>query len=275
MNDHPTFDGSESSAEIAKAAIEWFSKQPHEAGFTILYKDSIPMMKFDLHVGDVGFVCLYRLDMMLEAFYEDAEKIFDENVKIIPIEPELRAILLPHVAFTGMTIMLGRLLNLQARIFLDNADEARVVTSGVFLHSLVSQSEHKKSAGRTASKIVKRLIDESVARIAKEKRNYLVGFVNSQRLLHIPTSRGRPPGTTKSEEKRQAEAAQFEQQIEDAIRSVISSGQTLTKTAVAKLLCGGVNPKTGTDSSLSVFGSKLRRLKIDYAAIVERVRVSK
>jgi hypothetical protein len=274
MSDHPTFDGSESPAEIAKAAIEWFSKQPHEAGFTILYKDSIPLMRYELDVGDVGFVCLYRLDMMLEAFYEDAEKIFDENVKIIPIEPELRTILLPHIAFTGMTIMLGRLLNLQAQIFLENADEARLITSGVFLHSLVSQSEHK-TAGRTASKIVKRLIDESLARIAKKKRDYLVGFVNSQRLLHIPTSRGRPLGTTKSEEKRQAEAAQFEQLIEDAIRSVISSGQTLTKTAVAKLLCGGVNPKTGTDSSLSVFGSKLRRLKIDYPAIVERVQVSK
>ena len=47
---------------------------------------------------------------------------------------------------------------------------------------------------------------------------------------------------TKPKEKKEAEAAQFEQQIEDAIRSVISSGQTLTKTAVAKLLCGGVNP---------------------------------
>jgi hypothetical protein len=275
MSDHPTFDGSESPAEIAKAAIEWFGKQAQDADFSIVYKDSIPMMKYELHAGDVGFVCLYRLDTMLEAFYEDAERIFDENVKIIPIEPELRTILLPHIAFSGMSIMLSRLLILQAQIFLENADDARVVTSGVFLHSLVSQSEHKKSLGRSVSKTVQQLIDESVARVVKKKRDYLVGFVNSQPLLHIPTSKGRPLGATKSEEKRQADAAQFTRQIEDAIRSVIHSGQPLTKTAVAKLLCGGVNPKTGTDSSLSVFGNKLRRLKIDYPAIVERVRVVK
>lgn len=270
----PTFDGSESPAEIAKAAIDWFGKQSHGADFSIVYKDSIPLMKYDLHVGDVGFVCLYRLDTMLEAFYEDAVKIFDENVKIVPIEPELKAILLPHIAFSGMTMMLSRLLILQAQIFLENADDARLTTSSVFLHSLVSQSEHKKSVGRSVSKIVRQWIDESVAKVAKKKRDFLVGFVNEQPLLHIPTSVGRPRGTTKSEEQRKAEAEQFERQIEDAIRSVISSGKTLTKTAVAKLLCGGVNPKTGTDSSLSVFGSKLRRLKIDYLAIVERVRVS-
>jgi len=212
---------------------------------------------------------------MLEAFYEDAVKIFDENVKIVPIEPELRAILLPHIAFSGMTMMLSRLLILQTQLFLENADDARLTTSCVFLHSLVSQSEHKKSVGRSVSKMVRQLIDESVAKLAKKKRDFLVGFVNDQPLLHIPTSVGRPLGSTKSEEQRAADAAQFEQQIEDAIRSIINSGQTLTKTAVAKLLCGGLNLKTGTDSSLSVFGNKLKRLKIDYPAIVERVRVVK
>jgi len=55
----PTFDGSESPAEIAKAAIDWFGKQSHGPDFSIVYKDSIPLMKYELQAGDVGFICLY------------------------------------------------------------------------------------------------------------------------------------------------------------------------------------------------------------------------
>jgi hypothetical protein len=275
MSDEPTLDADASPAEIAKAAIDWFSKHPHDAGFTVFYENSIPMMRYEFHAGNVEFVCLYRLDGILEALYPDAEKVFDENARAGFVEPELKGTLVPHIAFSGMTTMLSRLLILQAQIFLESTDEARLTMSGFFLHSLVAQSKHQKALSRGASKVVQRWIDESVAATARKKRDFLVGFMNTQPMLHIPTKAGRPPGTIKPKEKKEAEAAQFEQQIEDAIRSVINSGQNLTKTAVAKLLCGGVNPKTGTDSSLSVFGSKLRRLKIDYPSIVERVRVSK
>lgn len=89
--------------------------------------------------------------------------------------------------------------------------------------------------------------------------------------------KGRPLGRGKPAEKRAQEATEFERRIEEAIRTLLSvSGEMPTKTAVAKeLRIGGVNPATGIDSSLNSFNNKLRRLEIDYDAIVERVRLNK
>jgi hypothetical protein len=45
-----------------------------------------------------------------------------------------------------------------------------------------------------------------------------------------------------------------------------------TKTRVAKEIGeGGINPKTGIDSSLTAFRNKLQRLGVDYGAITEKV----
>jgi hypothetical protein len=87
------------------------------------------------------------------------------------------------------------------------------------------------------------------------------------------TSKGRPPGSTKSPEEKARQAAEFEKQIEDAIRRLRSASGTLpTKTAVAKELgIGGLSPRTGTDSSLTSFNNKLKRLEVDYGAIVGRL----
>ena len=88
------------------------------------------------------------------------------------------------------------------------------------------------------------------------------------------TSRGRPPGSTKSEEQKAQDAADFERQIEEAIRFLIDVGGAFpTKTAVAKALgIGGLSPRTGTDSSLTSFNNKLKRLGIEYDKIVSRVK---
>jgi hypothetical protein len=88
---------------------------------------------------------------------------------------------------------------------------------------------------------------------------------------------GRPKGSTKPIEKKAQEAAKFEREIEEAIRTLLSvTGEMPTKTAVAKELgIGGLSPKTGIDTSLNAFSNKLRRLKVDYDAVVERVRLNK
>jgi hypothetical protein len=87
------------------------------------------------------------------------------------------------------------------------------------------------------------------------------------------TSKGRPLGSTKSPEEKARAAAEFEKQIEDAIRRLRAASGTLpTKTAVAKELgIGGLSPRTGTDSSLTSFNNKLRRLEVDYNEIVSRI----
>jgi hypothetical protein len=271
MSDQPTFDGSESAADIAKAAIDWFAQQPHQANFTVFYEGSIPKMKYELQAGDVDFVCVYRLDKILEAFYPDAERIIDANARAGYIEAELRGILLPYIAFGGMTTILSRLLILQAQIFLEVADEAKLTTAGVFLHSMVTQSAHKASLGRAASKVIQRWINDAVSATMKKKRDFLVGYMNTNRLLHIPTGAGRPPGTTKPEEQKAREAIEFAQQVQEVIaRLRFEKSEKPTKTAVAKALgLGGLSLKTGVDSSLGVFNKKLKRLKLDYDELAD------
>jgi hypothetical protein len=87
------------------------------------------------------------------------------------------------------------------------------------------------------------------------------------------TSKGRPLGSTKSPEEKAQAAAEFKKKVEDAIRRLRSeSGMFPTKTAVAKELgIGGLSPRTGTDSSLTSFNNKLKRLELDYNEIVDEI----
>jgi hypothetical protein len=264
------FTGSESPADIVKAAIDEFARHPHPSDFSIFYENSIPKMRYRFQVADVEFSCTYRLDAMLAPFYAEAEQIFDELAELKAIEVSLRQYLVPYIAFTGMTNMLSRLLILQLEIFRENFAEARITARSIFLHSLVKQtgSPNKALLARGVSKIVQRWIDEDVATSMKRKRDFLVGFINTQPLLQIPTSAGRPPGTKKSEKKRAQDKREFEAKIEERIRALYAATGTFpTKTAVAESLSSGPN-------ALRVFIAKTKGLKIDYEALAKRVKDS-
>jgi len=109
MDEHE-FTGSESPADIVKAAIESFARQPHPAHYTVFYENSIPKLKYEFQGGDIDFACIYRLDLMLASFYPEAERIFDEANAAGFVETSLREYLVPVIAFVGMTNMLNRLL---------------------------------------------------------------------------------------------------------------------------------------------------------------------
>jgi hypothetical protein len=274
VSDQPTFTGSESPADVARAAIEWFAQQPHDADFTIFYDNSIPKMRYKFDADWVEFECVYRLDRMLESFYSDAEQIFDQNAKANFIEAELRPILVPVIAFAGMTAILSRVLILQGQMFLEMFDEIRVTTSGMFLHSLVTQSPHRASLSRGASKVIQDWIDKAVEIAMKKKRDFLVGYMNIHPLINIPTGVGRPKGSRKSEEKKAKEKAEFESTIQQTVKTLFYSlGREPFKYEVAEALgIGGINPK-GTDSRINSFNNKLARLGIDYPAIISRLNL--
>jgi hypothetical protein len=86
------------------------------------------------------------------------------------------------------------------------------------------------------------------------------------------TERGRG-APAKSPEERAREATEYALRVEDAYRKVrIASGSPPTKTSIARELGeGGVSPRTGSDTSLSAFGNKLRRRKVNYDAIAKKV----
>lgn len=265
----PTFTGSESPADIARIAIKWFAEKPHDAEFTIFYENSIPMMRYRFESDWVEFDCVYRLDILLESFYSDAERIFDQNANANFIEAELRPLMVPVIAFAGMTAILGRLLILQGRLFLDMLDEIRVTTAGMFLHSLVVQSPHKSSLGRGASKVIQDWIDEVVDAAMKKKREFLVGYMNLHPLINIPTTVGRPEGTKKPEKQKQRESEAFAKELEDAIRRLyVQDGKMPKKIRVAAELGIG-----GDESRSSAFYNKLKRTGVDYDAIAAKVKL--
>jgi hypothetical protein len=92
-------------------------------------------------------------------------------------------------------------------------------------------------------------------------------------MISIQTSAGRPRGSTKPEEAKAKEAADFEAIVEQTVSELFAkTGIIPTKTEVAQTISSGINPKTGTDSRLSVFSVKLKRMKIDFEEIVKRVQ---
>lgn len=113
-------------------------------------------------------------------------------------------------------------------------------------------------------------IEEAAKRVAENKRALLRRLISGP--PHIIAERG-PGAPAKSRAEREREGKDYTARVEDAYRKLRAElGRTPTKTSVAKELGeGGVNPRKGSDTSLSAFGNKLRRLKVDYDAIAKKV----
>jgi hypothetical protein len=279
----PNFNGTESAEDVLNIALKEFSERRIEQRRgSILYDGNIPFLRYELRKTPDApeCICFYRLDTMLLPFFKEAERIYDA----LPISwrknASLREPLIRYLACFGMQAMLSRLTILQKELFVENLDEGILVTSTFLLHSAAAAqetSENKSSLARNANRQVKKWLDEVVGVSMKKKRDFLVKFANSQTLMNIPTKAGRPLGTTKSEEKRAKEKAEFESKIEETIRDLFAKTGTMpTKTAVARALgIGGVNVATGVDSSLMVFRAKLARLDVDYNLIANKVRRNK
>lgn len=271
------FTGTESPAEVVTAAIDVFSQQPPSPHVTIFRENGIPKMLYAYQGGDVEFSCTYRLDTMLLPFYGEAERVFDEIAELGILDIDLREPLVRYIAFGGMVNLLSRLLSLQLEIFKDTFAEMRVTSRGLFWQTVLktrATTKDKALLTRAVSNPVKRWVNQVIDEAMKKKRDFLVGFMNSQPLMHIPTSAGRPLGSTKPEKKKAQDKAEFESKIEQTVRSLFHTlNREPFKYEVAEALgIGGVNPK-GTDSRINSFNNKLARLGIDYAAIIKRLNL--
>ncbi|HEV3471320.1 MAG TPA: hypothetical protein VG148_18490 [Pyrinomonadaceae bacterium] len=284
----PEFTGDESPADIVRVVLEDFSRRqestPLGAHATIIYQDGLPFLILQAIVkDDLGeFACQYRLDKMLINLFPECERLFDEaNAAGLfgEVAEQERKKTVRHLAYYAMHMMLTRLILLQLVLFDENFNETMVLTAGTLFSTFAQsyQQAGSETAGRVASKSTQEMIDRAVDSVAKRRRELLLTLINNLPAMYIPMGRGRPPGSTKPAEQKAREAAEFEQEIEKVIRRLISpDGAMPTKTAVAKALgIGGLNPRTGTDSSLTAFRNKLDRLNVDYDAIVERVRLNK
>lgn len=115
-------------------------------------------------------------------------------------------------------------------------------------------------------------IEKAAERVANRKREFLRDSIKDLPFVITKTRRGPVP---KSLTVREREREEFTAKIESAYRTLRKSiGKKPTKKSVAeKLRVGGVNPRTGTDSRLNTFNTKLKRLGINYDAIAARVEV--
>lgn len=268
------FTGNESPAQIVKAAIEEFEQHPlgQHKDFVIFYDGSIPKMKYEFAGGPIEFSCIYRLDIMLLPFFDEAERIFDRLARPNIVDMTMREELIRYMAFMGMSAMLSNLPLHQLDVFGNNLEEVRLVVSSLFLKSMVGMMDNQKNnrVAKIASKTVKQWIEETLDALKNRRRDYLVGFMNSRMLFNIRTTAGRPPGTTKSEDKKAEEKAEFESKVENAVKPLfVSLGREPFKYEVAEALgIGGF----GIDSRINSFNNRLNRLGIDYPAIIERCK---
>ena len=169
---------------------------------------------------------------------------------------------------------------LQLTMFDENFHETVFLTAGALIQG-VTEAHQQHASGKAVKKEanagIRKLLDNTMDITTKKRRELLVTLLNSLPSFHIPTGPGRPQGSTKPAEKKAQEASEFEKIVEGAIQTLLSAkGAMPTKTAVAKhLRIGGLSAKTGIDSSLSAFRNKLKRLGVDYDAIVARVMPNK
>jgi hypothetical protein len=275
------FDGTESAEYVLEQALEEFSLRgkAHPHGGTIIYQNNIPFLSYQPRTTSTSpeSVCLYRVDTMLLPFFKEAEEIYDNLTNPLNVDETLRAPTIRYIACFGMAAMLGRLMILQSELFGENFEEGKFVTSTFLLHSLAGAMlegapNEKALTVKIATETTKKWLDQIVGEAMKKKRDFLVRFINSRPLFHIPTSAGRPKGSTKPEEQKAKDATEFQKQVEDAIRALRSPSGTLPKkTAVAKYLgIGGISPE-GSNTHLSTFRTKLKRHNLDYNEIAENM----
>jgi hypothetical protein len=281
------FTGTESPADILSLLLESLSSggivPTLRENAKIIYEGVIPILRFEAQVkDDLGeFVCFYRLDKMTANVFSECESIFDQAAeaglfgKIDSLERDKTV---RHLAYYAMNVMIHRLMLLQMAMFEENFSETMCLTACSLFSIFVDT--YQKAGHADVAKIAKdsarTLLDATVDTAAKKRRELLVKVLNGLPSMHIPTSVGRPLGTTKPENVKAKEAAEFEKKVEETIQNLLKSrGKMPTKTAVAKALNIGSLTKEGNNTSLTVFGRKIKRLKIDYDAIVERVKLDK
>jgi hypothetical protein len=214
----------------------------------------------------------------------ESERILDEFVESLKSQPlsdhNLRMIRKTYAKSRGRTIKLmarsatlhliaffhTRLGDLLGEAIEDCEGVAEAYLTGSFAMALDSYApEPVKVDARKG-------IEKAAERVANRKREFLRDSIQDLPFVITKTRRGAVP---KSLTVREREREEFTAKIESAYRTRRElTGKKPTKKSVAEQLrMGGVNPRTGTDSRLNTFNTKLKRLGVNYDAIAARIEV--
>lgn len=273
--------GEESISEIIELALEAFSDDYKHLPYTgIISRDGVPHLvlkvKLKNKLGEV--VYFYRVDEVAQQLFAECERIHDEfaeNLHSFTSRDKLVRLL----AFNAISGMLRGLVYNQVGLPQETLNETLLITSGIVFKSLAAAYKETDAADemeKACKAGLAKLLNETLKLSTKKKRKYLVGLLNAAPSLKFSVA-GRPRGTKKRRAEKERERADFIKKIEKVYAALHSAeGKPPTKTRVAKELgIGGLNPSTGIDSSLTAFNNKLRRLMVDYKAVIEGIRLNK
>jgi len=274
-------------AEIDALAREILTSTVHDV---LEWNPDIPHHVLRLPDGElrpvfatVSYVFEFMPLAMIKAIIAECEKILDEFVLSLEEQKNLskhnkrvlkstykqgRARTIKRMAENTSLHLIG-FFDSRLHDLLDDAFEDSKVVAGTYLR--VTFAKLLDPYAPEPVKIdARKGIDHAAKRVADKKRKFLRDSIEFLPFLTTHRGRGAP---RKSPLAREQARQDFTAQIEATYRKLrAATGESPSKRKVAKELgIGGVNPRTGTDSILSTFNIKLRRLGIDYKAIAAKL----
>lgn len=244
--------------------------------------------------GGLGsFICQYMALESIKAIIKESEKVYDEFQQ--QTYDDFQQLLVGQPDSESMTDGLDRMFD---EIRDDRDDSVKVMAWHITFHLIaffqtrlsntieeaIEDSKFMAEVsirGRFAKWLNELVPDNTVADIRseleavgdkakKKKKIWLRTCIKGLPSILSERGRGAP---TKSPFARQKEREKFLARIEGAYRRLREkSSKRPTKTSVARELgIGGIDPKTGGQSSLQVFRAKLKRNEIDYATLAATI----
>lgn len=150
----------------------------------------------------------------------------------------------------------------------DAVEESLVISRGLLAAATIERLKKQDVEAIIAD--ARPEIEKAVERSARKRRDLLRTYLKL--MPNILTARGRG-APAKSATQRETERREYIAKVQDVYRDLyVTRGQKPKKTLVAKTLGeGGINPRTGSDSSLQAFNLKLKRLQISYDDVVRSI----
>ena len=201
----------------------------------------------------------------IEVTEKETTEINEFPLSEFPVEDQRG--LIEMMAETATLYVLYHLAGRLGNAIVDAVYDADLIAQGAI--TVASASRLSKS-GVDAEVDARQEIELAAQRAANAKREMLRNQLKQLPFVIAQRNRGAP---RKSQREREQQRAAYESKLETTYRDLlVKNGNKPTKTLVARTLGeGGINPKTGIDSSLAAFRNKLKRLNIDYDALVEKI----
>lgn len=201
----------------------------------------------------------------LEVTEKETREISEFPLSEFPVEDQRG--LIEVMAETATLYVLYHLAGRLGNAIVDAVYDADLIAQGAI--TVASASRLSKS-GVDAEVDAREQIELAAQRTANAKREMLRGQLKQLPFVIAQRRRGAP---RKSHSQRESQRREYAAKVERTYRDLfVKVGKKPTKTLVARTLGeGGINPKTGIDSSLPAFRNKLDRLEIDYDALVTKV----